>query len=67
MSVRKPTDLQVAKLKAATILQNLIMDGEFEDQVKPVIWKFIDKLRAKTSRPSATSGHPAGEGVKNVR
>lgn len=39
-----------AKLKAAAVLQNLIMDGEFEESAKPLIWSFIDKLRAQSGK-----------------
>lgn len=42
-----------AKLKAASVLQNLIMDGEFEESAKPLIWSFIDKLRAQRCRAAA--------------
>jgi hypothetical protein len=39
-----------AKLKAAEALQNLIMDGIFEETAKPLIWSFIDKLRAQRGK-----------------
>ena len=38
---------RIAKLKAAVVLRNLIMDGEFEDHAIPMIWSFINKLRAQ--------------------
>lgn len=39
-----------AKLKAANTIQNMIMDGDFDDQALPLIWKFIDKLRAQSGK-----------------
>lgn len=47
-----------AKLKAAEVLQNLIMDGEFEESAKPLIWNFIDGLRKQKKKRNAAALTP---------
>ena len=49
-----------AKLLAAVKLEHLICDGLFPDEVKPIIWSIIDRLRAQSGkRPNAPHELPA--------